>query len=114
MKKYLLREVKKTGIESTDDIFVGCTRDSDQDAFTRCVFGDRKEAMEELRNNEAFNTSHIINNYFSDHYEVTEFFVTFAEVGEYDNPVDSGMIIAYSDMPDMLDEACFADDPQGI
>lgn len=114
MKKYLLREIRKNGIESADDIFVGCTKGS-QSMVTRCVFENREEAISALRNNEYFQISNVVRNFFTkSFFEVTEFFVVLAEVGEYDNPIEDGMIIAYSDMPDKADKINWRDNPEGF
>lgn len=113
MKKYLLREVKKIGIESANDIFVGCTAGS-QNVETRCVFENRDEAISTLRNNEYFQESNVIRNCFTkDCFEVTEFFVVLAEV-EDDNPIEDGIIVAYSDMPDETNKVNWRDNPEGF
>lgn len=113
MKKYLLREISKM-LQNENDIFVGCTKGS-ENAFTKRVFENREEAISALRNNEHFRTARVVRNYFTKGcFEVTEFFVTLAEVGDHDNALERGMIIAYSDMPDQADEAYWSDNPEGF
>lgn len=63
-------------------------------------FDDREQAISYLRNNIMLKNSIVSTNFMYEGYDVEEYFVEYSEDGDYGVPCESGMVIAYSDMPD--------------